>query len=322
MAPPRVGLVLGAGGVVGHAFHAGVLSALAEATGFEPGTAETVVGTSAGSVVGAMLRAGVSAADLAARALGRPLSDHAASLLARAGITAPANAWEGPRPFRMSMAEPALLARAALRPWTARPGALAAAVLPQGTVPNDMLTTAFDRLFGTGWPRGYWACSVALSDGRRVVFGRHGAPAATVGQAVAASCAIPGFFAPIEVDGVRYVDGGVHSPTNADVLAAHHLDLVVVVSPMSAARPLGTGMDMAGRRLARVSLAAEVARLRRRGLRTAVFQPTADDRRAMGFNAMDPGRRAAVTNQARQSTFARLERPDMADTLGMLVADG
>ena len=78
----RIGLVLGAGGVTGGAFHAGVLAALAEGTGWDPRRAEIVVGTSAGSVTAAALRAGLPAADLAARAEGRPLSAEGARILA------------------------------------------------------------------------------------------------------------------------------------------------------------------------------------------------------------------------------------------------
>jgi NTE family protein len=62
----RVGLVLGAGGVAGGAFHAGVLAAVEEATGWDPRRAAVVVGTSAGSITGTSLRAGLSAADLLA----------------------------------------------------------------------------------------------------------------------------------------------------------------------------------------------------------------------------------------------------------------
>src|SRR5437016_10752839 len=71
---PRIGLVLGAGGAVGHAFHGGVLSALSDATGWDARDAEVIVGTSAGSLVGALLRAGLSGTDLAARAMNMPLS--------------------------------------------------------------------------------------------------------------------------------------------------------------------------------------------------------------------------------------------------------
>jgi NTE family protein len=86
---PRRGLVLGAGGVTGHGFHAGVLCAVHEATGWDPRTAEVIVGTSAGAEVAALLRAGVSAADLAARAKGEPLSPQGEALLAAVGPPLP-----------------------------------------------------------------------------------------------------------------------------------------------------------------------------------------------------------------------------------------
>src|SRR3954466_11665172 len=54
----RFGLVLGAGGVVGMSYHAGVLHALAEEGGIDPASADLIVGTSAGSVMGALLRSG------------------------------------------------------------------------------------------------------------------------------------------------------------------------------------------------------------------------------------------------------------------------
>src|SRR4051812_27370312 len=66
----RVGLVLGGGGLSGIAFHAGALCAMEHDLGWDPRSAELIVGTSAGSVVGALLRFGVPASDLAARATG------------------------------------------------------------------------------------------------------------------------------------------------------------------------------------------------------------------------------------------------------------
>src|SRR5688500_14571542 len=84
----RVGLVLGAGGVVGSAFHAGVLSALADDTGWDRRGAEVVVGTSAGSGTGALLRAGLPAADLAAEALGGRMSPDGARVMARSASAA------------------------------------------------------------------------------------------------------------------------------------------------------------------------------------------------------------------------------------------
>ncbi len=285
---PRIGLVLGAGGVIGHAYHAGVLDGLCDATGWDPRDAEVIVGTSAGSVVGALLRAGFSARDLAARSTGDPVSPEGAELAARAGMGGgPARFPIGPMRRRglPRMASPSLLMRAALRPfWMNRPGVMLAGALPAGAVPTALVAAAFRPLFGSDWPtRDLWLTAVRLRDGNRVVFGRPGAPPAPVADAVAASCAIPSFFEPVMIGGVTFVDGGAHSPTNTDLLvdyrspsqapapatpvgkaagsADRELDLVVVSSPMSVAgNRLRPALDLPARRLCRFYLGQEAAR--------------------------------------------------------------
>jgi NTE family protein len=153
------------------------------------------------------------------------------------------------------------------------------------------------------------------------VFGRDGAPRAHVADAVAASCAIPSFFAPVTVGGVDYVDGGAHSPTNADLVANRDLDLVIVSSPMSVAgNRLRPSLDLPARRMCRLYLGQEAARIRRRGVPVVAFQPTGDDLKVMGMNAMDPARRAPVTRQARESALRKLERDDVQSVLGSLKA--
>jgi NTE family protein len=323
---PRIGLVLGAGGVIGHAFHAGVLDGLCDATGWDPRDAEVIVGTSAGSVVGALLRAGFSPRDLAARSTGDPVSPEGAELAARAGMgDGPARIPTGPirRRGLPRMASPSLLMRAALRPfWMNRPGVMLAGALPAGAVPTELVAAAFRPLFGSDWPeRNLWLTAVRLRDGNRVVFGRPGAPPAPVADAVAASCAIPSFFEPVTIGGVAFVDGGAHSPTNADLLADRDLDLVVVSSPMSVAgNRLRPSLDLPARRLCRFYLGQEAARIRRRGVPVLAFQPTGDDLKAMGMNAMDPARRGPVTTQARESARKKLERDDVQSVLGSLKA--
>ena len=345
---PRIGLVLGAGGVIGHAFHAGVLDGLCDATGWDPRDAEVIVGTSAGSVVGALLRAGFSPRDLAARSTGDPVSPEGAQLAARAGMgDGPARFPTGPTRRRglPRMASPSLLMRAALRPfWMNRPGVMLAGALPAGAVPTELVAAAFRPLFGSDWPeRNLWLTAVRLRDGKRIVFGRPGAPPAPVADAVAASCAIPSFFEPVTVGGVAFVDGGAHSPTNADLLAdwspsqapapatpvgkaagpaaERGLDLVVVSSPMSVAgNRLRPSLDLPARRLCRFYLGQEAARIRRRGVPVFAFQPTGDDLKVMGMNAMDPARRGPVTQQARESTLKKLERDDVQSVLGSLKA--
>ena len=189
-------------------------------------------------------------------------------------------------------------------------------------MPTELVAAAFRPLFGSDWPeRDLWLTAVRLRDGRRVVFGRDGAPRAHVADAVAASCAIPSFFAPVTVGGVDYVDGGAHSPTNADLVANRDLDLVIVSSPMSVAgNRLRPSLDLPARRMCRLYLGQEAARIRRRGVPVLAFQPTGDDLKLMGMNAMDPARRAPVTRQARESARKKLERDDVQSVLGSLKA--
>lgn len=319
---PRIGLVLGAGGAVGHAFHSGVLAGIAEETGWDPREAEVIVGTSAGSLVGALLRAGASAPDLAARSTGSPLSVEGRRLAARAGA---GQNHLAPIPTRtrrplLGISAPGALVRAALQPWSVRAGPLAAAALPAGRVPTELVAAGLRPLF-TSWPdQPLWINAVDLDRGRRVTFGRDGAPTMTdVATAVAASCAIPTFFAPVTIGGVRYVDGGVHSPTNADLVAGLDLDLVVISSPMSVARARPRfAPDQPARRLSRLRLAREVARVRRAGTPVLAFQPIDEDLAVMGLNAMDPLRSADVTRQARESTRRRLARADARERASIL----
>ncbi|MGQ0433199.1 MAG: patatin-like phospholipase family protein [Microthrixaceae bacterium] len=320
-AAPRVGLVLGAGGVAGGAFHAGVLAAIHDATRWDPRRAAVIVGTSAGSITGAALRAGLSAADGLARAEDRPLSPSGARLLRAIGVPSP------PSPLRPSREAPlssqllATLTRAAAQPFKVRPLALLAGLLPDGSVSTDVISEGITALYDAAWPaEPLWICAVRQADGRRVVFGRN-ERRPPLPDVVAASCAIPSFFHPVTIEGEAYIDGGVHSPTNADALRSVDppLDLVLVSSPMSVAgRGLRVAADQPARRWAAALLAVEVRRLRRAGVPVVAFQPTADDARVMGVNAMDPSRRAAIARQAYESTRRRTERVDTRERLAAL----
>src|SRR5262245_45165580 len=229
-----VGLVLGAGGVDGHGYHAGTRATLADVTGWDPRRAAVIVGTSAGSGVGATLRGGLAAHDLAARITGGPLSAEGAALLSGMQRIQPPPL--PPVGGRVPMPEaPMLLARDLLAPWRFRPGRALAALAPAGRVPTTGMGDRMRRLHPNGWPsEPLWICALRLSDGARAVFGRDASPEPDVGTAVEASSAIPGWFAPVVINGERYVDGGTHSPTNVDLLAGLGLDLIVVISPMSA----------------------------------------------------------------------------------------
>jgi NTE family protein len=166
-----------------------------------------------------------------------------------------------------------------------------------------------------------WICAVRVDDGQRVVFGQAGSPDVSVGVAVAASCAIPGYYRPVVVEGKPYVDGGVHSATNADLAAAlpaGHGDVVVLLSPMTSEGLPRLRLDVHARALLRAQLASEVSRLRRRGLTVVTFEPNAADLEAMGNDPLDPARRAPVARQAHESARQALRSSRLAELVSLL----
>lgn len=290
----RIGLVLGGGGLTGTAFHAGVLAALDD-LGVDARDTDLVVGTSAGSTAGALVRAGLAPADYFARVTGGRLSAAGAALL---GGLPPLAAPAEPASRSRRSAAPDLARRVALTPWRYPPGVLAAALLPVGSRPVDAGAARLAPLFD-GWPdRPLWITAVSLRDGRRVVLGRDSH--ASVADAVAASCAIPGYFAPVEVHGERLVDGGVHSLVNLDLVAGEGLDLVVASAPLSTTDWLARDRGNAWRVAARAQLHREVRAVAATGTRVLVVAPDAALRAVMGTDSMDPSRRPPVARAARQ----------------------
>jgi NTE family protein len=301
----RIGLVLGAGGVAGGAWHAGALAALAEVTGWDPRGAAVVVGTSAGSISGTALRAGLDADDQWRLAVGEALSPAGARVHGR--ITTDEAAVGRLRAPRGLPANPALVLAMASR--TPRPGVALAGLLPEGAVSTTGIRGRIDELTGGDWPSGALAVvAVDLASGSRAVFRGDGQPVdASPGEAVAASCAVPAFFAPVAIGDRRYVDGGVHSPTNADLLAGEGLDAVVVSAPMAGRwRSLRPHPQSISRTAARVALDREVGAVRRAGTPVLVLQPGPDDTPLMDGRSMDPGSRQPVARRARRSVTAHL----------------
>jgi NTE family protein len=320
--PVTVGLVLGAGGVVGGAYQAGALAALAEATGWDARRADVILGTSAGSITAAALRAGLSPADQFARTTNQAMSPEGHRLI---GHLPPITKLPSRPPFPRGLpmpASPQLAATALLPPWNARPLAALAGLLPAGLVPTSPIGDRVRALFDTRWPEDpLWICALRLRDGCRVVFGRDDVDVPDVGTAVEASSAIPGYLQPVAIGTDTYVDGGAHSPSNADLFAGLGLALVVVVSTMSAPwTALRPTPNVGSRALASWVLDREVRAIRASGTQVLVLEPTADDLRVMGSNAMDPDRRAQVAEQARSTTIQRLEHPAAAELLARLSA--
>ena len=229
-----VGLVLSAGGAAAEAWHAGVVRALHEVTGWDARSAELILGTSAGAITGLCLRAGIPAADLYAHRRGEPVSDEGQAIIDR--VVTPYSEGHSERDWsEHGPQSPTLTARALWPPWQARPLHAAVGLLPRGTRTTEALQQRMAELHPEPWPAArFWVTAVRLSDGDRVVFGRDDLQAAAA-EAVRASCAVPVLFEPVAVDGTQYIDGGVHSYTNADLMGPPAFDLVIVSSPMSGA---------------------------------------------------------------------------------------
>jgi NTE family protein len=322
----RIGLVLGGGGVVGQAYHAGVLAVLEHDVGFDPRTADVIVGTSAGSITGTLLRLGVPAEDLAAWTVKAPLSgeEHVLRQIAATPLPelAPFRPWELLlRPMRLPA--PRMLQRAVTRPWRFRPLAAALTLVAPGRHDIVEQLSALRELERPEWPEpDLWICAVDRHDGRRVVFGRPGTPPVPIHLAVAASCAVPGYFAPVRIGRHTYVDGGVHSPTNAALLRRRGVDLVVIVSPMSG--PAGSSWNVyaASRRHAARLLRREVAALEAAGIRTVVFSPGAAEQEVMGDDMMARHRLDEVIQQSFVAAGAHAARPEVADLLRSAAAAG
>jgi NTE family protein len=305
----RIGLVLGAGGVLGGAWLTGALHAIARETGWDPGSSDVIVGTSAGAMVGGLLACGVPPWFMLAHSTGE---DFAGLRDARGEPASSADRSAGAATYRLHRGAPPLgpgswrLAISSLaRPYRHSPAALMAGWLPLGLISTEPLKDTVRRVCEEPWAPhpNYWAMCTDYKTGGRVAFGREGAPAAALPDAVAASCAIPGFFRAVGISGRRYVDGGLTSASNLDVLLEEELDLVIALNPMSSLHA-GSGGALGGRLASMVRqnagrrLGSEAKRLRAEGTEVILLQPTVDDLEAMGSNLMNRSRRNMVIETA------------------------
>jgi NTE family protein len=321
----KIGLVLGAGGVLGGAWLTGGLHALATETGWDPGSADYVVGTSAGSMIGALCAAGVPPWFMVAHSAGesfegvvdgdgRPASDAdrdgGATFRLHRGLP-----YLGPGSWRLGL-------KSLANPARHTPAQLVSGWLPRGLVSTEPLERTVRRAVPSGWAAhpNLWIIACDYETGRRVAFGRHGSPPAELAKAVAASCAIPGFYRPVRIAGRQYVDGGVYSASNLDVLRREGLDLVVCLNPTSsraavptrglAARAASATRSMSGRRLGR-----EARRLREAGTEVVLIQPTAEDLAVMGNNLMSGRRRHELITLAIRTVSEQLRMVDASSLL-------
>jgi NTE family protein len=312
MAQRTVGIVFGGGGTVGMAYNAGVTRALERVAGIVPADADLLVGTSAGSIIAAYLRSGWTGEDFWAFALGTHPSladlDPDEAGRRRRDIFTPR--WRSPLELsRIAVGSAYVLGQAVVRrpalpvpSWLRRrfPGGLFAMTEGERRLPEELPQE---------WPdKALWLVTVDINSGRRIVLGREGAPEVSVATAVLASCAIPGFYQPVQVGRMTLVDGGVHSSTNLDLAAKFGCDLIIGVAPM-AYEPVDAPDPV--RQLVRLiptrALSREAAYARREGAEVLLIRPSAADLAVHGANFMRPDAGEEIARSAYDSAARLLE---------------
>jgi NTE family protein len=260
----RRALVLGGGGVTGVAWELGVLAGLAR-NGVDLTGADTVIGTSAGSVVGTRITTGsleVAYAD--------QLRPPDGELAARLGPTTLIK-------LGVMLARPGDQAAK----WR-RLGAASAKAHPES--PDARREVIRSRIGDPAWPdRDLRVTAVDVDRGAFVVF--DATSGVSLLDAVAASCAVPLVWPPVPIGGTTYVDGGIRSAANADLAAGS--DVVVVLAPGTQALSKEHSI---GRQLERTG--AE---------RSLLVAPDPEALKEMGSNVLDPAyRKAAALTGLRQ----------------------
>ena len=250
-----VGLVLGGGGITGAAFHFGALIAIEMATGWNPNSADVVVGTSSGAFVGALARANAV---------------HLETFTGTGESSEEIHEWLNNYLYRRGAPRGAMRwLRRGLLPALRNPS-LHVALASPGLYRTDGLVEWVRDAAGDmadGWPDAPTAIvAYDVEDRVRIPFGTEAAPEASLAEAVAASSAVPFVYEPVRIGDRWYADGGIASGTNADLVLARDepLDLVMIIAPLAATAPRRGGrfyedvFDRAGRS----ALATELSMIR------------------------------------------------------------
>ncbi|HXM58120.1 MAG TPA: patatin-like phospholipase family protein [Candidatus Dormibacteraeota bacterium] len=305
----KIGLVLGGGGVRGASWMMGALHGLAAETGWDPGTADVVVGTSAGAVVAALTLAGARPWE----ALAPEREEFLRALLDGAAFD--------PRPTVRSLwpGSPPLVATA-LRRGPSYAMHVVAGVLPEGLFSTEPIARLIRDRAPLGWPAGQrlWIVATDYTSGERVAFGRPAAPDAELPAAVAASCAIPAFYRPVRIGGRRYVDGGVHTGANLDLVAGEQLDLVICLNPLSSRPGTASGVYWPVRTLLHQQLRPQMRAVERGGAQLVVLEPDGRSIDLIGLNPMSRHRVEEVGVAAALEVQEYVQHPSVSRKLAGL----
>jgi len=307
--------VLGAGGTVGLAVHAGALRALTE-VGVDVAGADLMIGTSAGAVVSATLRAGHPVSSLWEMAHDRhPVKPgepaFSPDVVYRQG-------WRTPLGLgRRLVGSSWVLGRSLVRWPPVNPPAAAQRWWRGGMASSTEQRAELSAWTGDDWPdRDVWLVTVDIIGGRRVVLGQPGGLRPPIVDAVRASAAVPGLYPPVRVGRRMLVDGGVHSSTNADLAVSAGADVILVIAPMASDPDDPPALPMrAARALFDRRLDTELDRAREAGIPVLAVRPSAEECRTHGVHMLRTGHHGAEADLAYATTRRALDTPDGQDAL-------
>lgn len=216
----KTGLMLGGGCVVGIAWELGVMAGLVEHSSFDPMAMDVIVGTSAGSVAGSQVALGKSLPELVAHQQRPPKR--------------PAHSPSGSGPSGLAAVPPELLAlfvdgSMSIQERAKKMAALAATV--EISLPEDDYVASFGIMLGTDeWPANdLRMTTVDIETGQTVLWTRHDGVALT--RAVASSCAIPGFFPHVHINGSTFMDGP-RDLFYRSIVEEKGLDSIIFIGPL------------------------------------------------------------------------------------------
>jgi NTE family protein len=194
-----------------------------------------------------------------------------------------------------------------------------------GIVPTGRADAGWLQRLAEGFTDGTWLqhrgsrmVAFDIDSGERVAFGAPGAPPASVGEALRASWAIPGWMPPVYIGGRRYVDGAARSTASVDLIGADEADVIYVVAPMASApgeRAPGVGGFIEDRLLRQQmsrTLHDEAALVRGRGTTVVAITPDRGDLAGLGWNFMNRRHRRAAFESA-MTTAPTAVRRALAD---------
>jgi NTE family protein len=280
----NIALVLGGGGSAGQAWTIGVVAGLADAGIDMTEAADLVIGTSSGATAAAQVRGGIPPAELLASVLSPPVRPAGQNRPSPPGLPT-ATVFE-----RMRAIGAAAISAADLQRAMGAFGLESDATFGPAAAEQRRVMVAA-RLPRQQWPdRPMIVAAVNAHTGELAAFDRDSG--VDLVDAVTAGTALPGVVPTHNINGTRYINGGVRSAENAD-LAVGYAN-VVVLSPFGGRTgTLPAGQFEGIRRSAEwgTDLASQVEALRKQGSRVVVIAPDSDSRAAMGMNQMDPATR-------------------------------